>query len=277
MARPLIFALLRMPSQIPGKFSPANPRRRFLPDNTQVMSGVQRCEHVWPTASSAWYCLAGEEANEAMDESGQSTIGQASGTNCVINLVLVVVFSFFSVAALAQSPDGHWYGEGYQPALRQHSQWIAHYRVGGGFRVEFRTYAGCRLQRIQVEEGKWTLLNDQILIITSSVDGKDVDASNMHYRDLYRIDRLTEAEFQTTHARTGQQFLTRRVDPDFTFPGCGTSQERPSDPTLGWPDLLRSSARSRLPKRYRKQSRCHPNPQSRSAQNGGRLGGTACT
>lgn len=158
---------------------------------------------------------------------------EAAWGTCVMRFALSFVLGLISVAALAQSPDGRWYGEGFQPELRRHSQWLAHYRSDGSFRIEFRTYAACQLQSIQIEEGTWSLLNDQIQIVTSAINGQKVDASSSYFRDVYRIERLTETELRTTHIRSGQQFLTRRVDPNFGFPSCVIGRNPVRDATVG--------------------------------------------
>jgi hypothetical protein len=121
---------------------------------------------------------------------------------------------FFSLASPAFAADvaGYWYGEGYQPLWHENAQWLMHLAPDGGYAIEFRQYRYCKLVLDQKETGTWAL-GDQFRTVTTRVDGRPT-----RYENDYRVDGVTDKQFDITHLKTGQAYVEKRVGPDFKWP-----------------------------------------------------------
>ena len=73
--------------------------------------------------------------------------------------VAICLFAFLPTQALAGSLVGYWYGRGYQPVIREVTQFIGHYREDGGFEIHFRVYRDCVATFDQSEAGSWAMLS----------------------------------------------------------------------------------------------------------------------
>ena len=59
-------------------------------------------------------------------------------------IAICLLLACIPTAAPAASPVGYWYGQGYQPTLREVTQQIAHYGEDGSFEIRF-FYKNCVL------------------------------------------------------------------------------------------------------------------------------------
>ena len=132
---------------------------------------------------------------------------------------LVIALLFGTTVAHAASPEGYWYGRGYQPELRKTMEWLVIRRSDGGYAVEFRDYNNCQLKSVHVETGRWTVSGNIMTIKTLTVDGHPVP-DTPYYTDRYDILELDDDKMRIVHERTKQEWSLQRVPPDFTFPEC---------------------------------------------------------
>jgi len=143
-----------------------------------------------------------------------------------MGLLLLGLWS--TLCGAAQGADslqvGYWHGNGYEPALKDLTQFIAHYGADGSFNVEFRIYHNCELIFDQRESGTWSLPSDRLLRIdTALVNGMPIPHS-----DDYAIEELTAEHSRYVGKATGVEYRVKRVDARFQFPECGqTSMNRP--------------------------------------------------
>ena len=122
--------------------------------------------------------------------------------------------SFLLLAAPAYAADiaGTWYGEGYQPLWREEAQWLMRLGSDGSYAIHFRRYRDCTLTLDQRETGTWAL-GDTFRTTTLSVDGAPTK-----YENDYRIGAMSAAEMRLVHSGTGQEYVEKRVAPDFVLP-----------------------------------------------------------
>jgi Lipocalin-like domain len=132
---------------------------------------------------------------------------------------LVIALVFGVTVTYAASPEGYWYGRGYQPELRKVTEWLVVRGSDGSYSVEFRDYNNCQLKSVQLETGRWTVSGSRMTIKTLTVDGRAVP-DTPYYTDRYDILELDDQTMRIVHERTGQEWALQRVTPDFTFPEC---------------------------------------------------------
>jgi len=134
-------------------------------------------------------------------------------------IVLVLALLGSASPAFAADLAGDWYGEGYQPLWHDNAQWLMHLSPDGTYAIEFRQYHDCRLTLNQKESGSWDL-SDTYRMVATSVNGIAT-----HYETDYRIVSRGDDEFRIVHVATGQEYIEKRVAPNFSFPApdCVTS------------------------------------------------------
>jgi hypothetical protein len=136
-------------------------------------------------------------------------------------LSAIFLFALLPGSSLANagSPEGYWYGKGYQPYLRKTMQWLTNNRSDGSYSVEFREYTNCLLPSAQVEEGRWTLSGDMLTKKVFIINGRSVpDAPDL--TNTYRILEIDGLKMRILHEPTGQDWTSERVTKDFIFPDC---------------------------------------------------------
>jgi hypothetical protein len=137
------------------------------------------------------------------------------------------LFLAWTAAARAQSApaqllEGYWFGESYQPVLRETTQELMHRRGDGTFDIEFRLYQHCELTMDHKEAGRWSATEHVYHTDTETVDGHKIDTSDPGYHDDYRIEKLDHDIFIYVHTKSGVRASSRRVTGgDFVFPACG--------------------------------------------------------
>lgn len=137
----------------------------------------------------------------------------------------VLVLLTFAVPASASAPskvllEGYWYGESYQPSLRETTQELIDRRADGTFEIEFRLYKHCTLAFEEKEAGRWSLNGRIYHTDTLYVNGRAVDAKLPYYQDDYAIEKLEEGVFTSRHLKSGVRSTSRKVTRDFIFPAC---------------------------------------------------------
>jgi hypothetical protein len=164
---------------------------------------------------SAKPAAPGELSRDARRYSSRKTL--ASRGLGGLSFLLVVFLP--SISAAAADVSGFWYGEGYQPAWHESAQWLMRLSPDGVYAVHFRRYRDCVLTVDQKETGTWRL-SDMFHTVTTAVDGVPT-----HHENDYRVDGITDTEFRITHLATGQDYVEKRVAPEFSFPkpDCVTS------------------------------------------------------
>jgi hypothetical protein len=117
--------------------------------------------------------------------------------------------------------EGYWFGESYQPRLRETTQELMHHRADGTYEIEFRVYKNCLLTMDQKETGRWSATAQVYHTDTEAVNGRKIDAGNPDYHDDYNIETLGGDGFTYVHTKTGVRTISHRVPSDFIFPACG--------------------------------------------------------
>ena len=144
--------------------------------------------------------------------------GQAGARRIFRGLVLLLTFTL-DLPASAADIAGTWYGEGYQPLWREEAQWLMRLGPDGSYAIHFRRYRDCALTLDQRETGTWSLA-DTFRTVTTKVDGVPTKFEND-----YRIGAVSGDELHIIHSATGQEYIEKRVAPDFMLPkpACVTS------------------------------------------------------
>jgi hypothetical protein len=117
--------------------------------------------------------------------------------------------------------EGYWFGESYQPLLRETTQELMHRRADGTFDIEFRLYKNCLLAMDQKETGRWSATERVYHTDTETVNGRKIDTGKPSYHDDYSIEKLDGDAFTYIHTKTEVRATSRRVRSDFIFPACG--------------------------------------------------------
>ena len=137
-------------------------------------------------------------------------------------LLLALPVIAYAEATPAQLLEGYWFGESYQPGLRETTQELMHHRADGTFDIEFRLYKNCLLTWHDKEAGRWSATERVYHTDTETVNGRKIDTGKPGYHDDYSIEKLDGDEFTYVHTKTGVRATSHRVRSDFIFPACGT-------------------------------------------------------
>jgi hypothetical protein len=113
---------------------------------------------------------------------------------------------------------GHWYGEDYQPVIRDKAKWLMHLRQDGTFTIIFRRYSDGKVTLEQTEAGRWSYRNGLYATLTQTINGKSVDLEDDTYHDLYLVEQLNDKEMIYKQLKTGVVFRSKKVSNDFKLP-----------------------------------------------------------
>lgn len=138
----------------------------------------------------------------------------------VRRLALAVVLALLAAPASAASLEGHWWGEGFQPALGVMNQWLLHLKPDGTYDIEFRTYERCVVKQRSQQSGRWERDGDRYRTVTEVHNGKPVENKDQTRRQEYAISRLDEQMMEYRHTETDQTYRSFRVPAGYTFPRC---------------------------------------------------------
>lgn len=108
---------------------------------------------------------------------------------------------------------GIWVGHG-QPGETRNIVYLINFRDDGTFTSDFREYEGCNVTQDHVESGTWTVKENVQDIVTTLVDGRKVNFTN-----VYTIERLTPTEHDARLKTDNYLFTVTRAD-KFEFPPC---------------------------------------------------------
>ncbi|MXN77785.1 hypothetical protein GR157_23945 [Burkholderia sp. 4701] len=137
-----------------------------------------------------------------------------------------------SVDATAQARRdlfvGRWYD---RQNARDGSQTMSLMEVkrDGTYVESWRTLEKDGRQRLSEEKGRWGVSGNIFFTITTARAENgglmvDVDQSNAYFYDAYSVENATQNENTIRHIVNGDEFVSRRVDDDFSFPNFPSSK-----------------------------------------------------
>ncbi len=96
-------------------------------------------------------------------------------------------------------------------------------RRDGTYSELWKVYEKGGETRVAEEKGRWGVSGNIFFTITTGrAEGNkamsEVDQSDAYYYDAYFIDYANERENSIRHVLTGDEFISRRVAGDFSFP-----------------------------------------------------------
>lgn len=116
---------------------------------------------------------------------------------------------------------GSWYGSRKLKNGGTYS-WVMRRSANGLYRLEAKTEKPSGEVQLQIEVGEWGAGNSIYFdIFRGSVSGNEIipsDSSDPYNRDIYKILKLTEREFQYQHLDNGESFKVKKVADDFQMP-----------------------------------------------------------
>jgi len=116
---------------------------------------------------------------------------------------------------------GSWYGSQKLKNGGTYS-WIMRHSANGLYRLEAKTEKPSGEIQSQSKDGEWGAGNSiYFSIFRGWVKGNAIipsDSSDPYNRDIYKILKLTESEFQYQHLDNGESFATKKVADDFQMP-----------------------------------------------------------
>jgi hypothetical protein len=102
---------------------------------------------------------------------------------------------------------GCWSGYDYQPVFGQSALWQMHRRVDGTFKIEFRS----PILPVQIETGKWKVVENTYTTLTLAVNGNPVDVTDPQFTDKYVLKELTPTSITYFHAGANQTFRSNKI------------------------------------------------------------------
>ena len=115
----------------------------------------------------------------------------------VFSAVILFTFSLASFGATSVSLEGAWRGEDPSDVFWGGTvQWVTRFKSDGTFILSLRGYEFGAVSKRQIEEGRWTFdeSTQRLRTETLSIDGKKVNASDPHFKDVYEVTRISQSE-----------------------------------------------------------------------------------
>ncbi len=112
---------------------------------------------------------------------------------------------------------GVWFGARQQKATKTETQEICHFKSDGSFSISFRRIKDGQLLEEQNESGRWELNGNLKTMVTTHINGKQLDASK-YIIDKYLMIEVTDSDMRYEHMKSGAKFRLTRVKEGFKFP-----------------------------------------------------------
>ncbi len=103
---------------------------------------------------------------------------------------------------------GCWFGDDYQPVLRQSVPRLMEHKPDGTFKIEFRP----KDRKTQIEEGTYRDQGAKYTTVTRKIDGKSVDLNNQLYTGEYDIKLVANGFMEIYDTRLKVTFKARKVE-----------------------------------------------------------------
>jgi hypothetical protein len=137
-------------------------------------------------------------------------------------LLIIALIGSISLAAASEEPSdksivGFWFGARLQKATNTEVQEICHFKSDGTFTITFRKMKDGQLIQEQDESGKWEVNGKVKTMVTTHINGKQLDESK-YITDQYVIIEVTDSDLRYEHMKSGAKFRLTRVQEGFTFP-----------------------------------------------------------